>query len=362
MKQINLKKYSFMYESLNSCGVSIILKDYLDFPEDTIIPISLSHGVDMGHCYEPLDINQVEPIHWAYNDDIYERSKSIKESIRIPHPWAIITENKNLKQGSGELIVGPPPGQINDTNLWNLIKNNVKDGTSILLKVKGDEKTKRSIEFWQTKGISVVSAGEQDEFFYHRLFRILNDFEYIISPTVSSVVFFASSINKKVKFIDDYSYYAIDVVDYLEYVNINSNYTTGLISSFILSDDTERSSKARELLGYNYLNERASIKLKLSLCIEKLAIPVFSREAKLVVLFKILICIVTKNNKFMRRGTFVEAYKYLKRRLSGHRFIIKQVSELKLWTTGRDINNFKYVELDKHLLKKYKSSKVGEGL
>lgn len=362
MNQINLKKYSFMYKSLERCGVSKIINNYLDLPEDTLIPLSLSHGVDMGHCFCAMDTHQPEPIHWAYNDSIYRRSSKVKKSLKIPHPWSMIVESKKISKGKGSLIIAPPPGELNDNNLWEYLKSKNYGELSILLKLRNVDKSKRSLDFWEKKGIKVVTAGEQDAQFYNRLFNILNDYENVIAPTVSSAVFFASSIGKKVKFISGYSYYSFDVLNYEKFVNLHSKYTRSLISNFLKSSDSERSVLSREILGFNYLNDREVIKAELQKAIKELKTPVYTENGKLVMLVKLFICRVTKQSAFIRKGTFKVVLNYLIKLIKKDTLVIKETSELDLWVQGCNLNNFKYIVPDKKMLEFYKSSLPGDGL
>ncbi len=207
-----LRRYSRLYKSSYNMGSARILRHYLELDESFPIPLSLSHGVDLNNWHEAADVRSIEPIHWSYNNVIHQRALNVKASLRLPHPWLLLREGRAPARGMGTLVIGPPPGDSNDSALQRCLNmSGIKD-YDILEKYRGNVSS--SIAFWERNGINVVSAGSTDQLFYERLFSLIDRYEYVISGTLSSALVFAAAIGKKCRVLENYTYSAYDVANY----------------------------------------------------------------------------------------------------------------------------------------------------
>ena len=85
----DIERFSGVYKSGQRMGADRLLRRFLKLPDSSVIPLSISHGVDIFQWNEPIDIYKAEPIHWAYNLDLYRWSSQFKRTVLLPHPWAI---------------------------------------------------------------------------------------------------------------------------------------------------------------------------------------------------------------------------------------------------------------------------------
>ena len=342
---VNSKKlisFKYLYMSAKLCGSDKILLNYLNLPVNTILPLSLSHGIDMGHCFYAMDIYQPEPIHWAYNNEIFKNSKNIKKTILAPHPWAIILSEKKISNGFGTLIIGAPPGKINDTRLFERLKDEQISNYTILVKARGLNLAEESISFWKERGVDTITAGSQDDLFYYRLFDILNTYEEIIFTTFSSAVFFALSMGKKVKFLEGYHYLSFDTLSYKDLVNLNSVYTKKVIGKILKSSHEVRVDIAKEMLGFNFLNEKSFVKEKILFEIGNLKMPYYVRDKnKIKELFKVNLSLLFKKREVINN----KISDIILSRFYKNNLIIKEVNEFSVWLDGPTIDNFKYLSL-----------------
>lgn len=274
MRFEDLNQYKIFYGINNNKGVSDIFNNYMGLDSSNAVPLSISHGVDFEHCYDAMDVYSPPPIHWAYNHRIYERSKKVKPTLLMPHPWSILIDQMKLKPGKGTLVIGPPPGRSNDTKLYELIKNDIDSDWSIL--VKGKSGANQSIDYWKLRGVKPVTVGSNSNLsFYEDLLIILSEYENIIACTFSSALIFAASIEKNIFFLEGYSYKNYDVSNYLEKVNFRSSYSRFVVDTFVKSSKDTTSGLAKEILGFELLNQKKRIKEDYLNIISKLDSPVF---------------------------------------------------------------------------------------
>lgn len=253
-----LNKYKKIYSSGEAMGAAKILRRYLDLDEDYPVPLSISHGVDMNHCSTAMDVNSVEPIHWSCNSTVYQRACSIKSSVLLPHPWLMLKEIKEKKEGAGILVIGPPPGKLNDSNLLDCLRKNGLENFDLLLKYRGD--FDRSRIFWEDSGIKTVSAGSAGNDFYENLYDLLDSYEYVIGCTLSSALFFSASIGKKCKIIEGYTYVSYDTADYQIKVNFNSPVAREFLLHLKNNEYYAASDMAFNILGGNYLGNKDELR------------------------------------------------------------------------------------------------------
>lgn len=110
-------QFSRIYKSAPQMGAGKILNSALNLPAVSAVPLSLSHGVDFGHCFQPLDINLIEPIHWSYNHNIHQEALHLKPSVCLPHPWLLI-QNKNKIPLKNKILAISPPREKTTTAVF----------------------------------------------------------------------------------------------------------------------------------------------------------------------------------------------------------------------------------------------------
>lgn len=334
-----LSDYRFFYGSSSRKGVSHIFNEYMGFDKGDIVPLSISHGIDFEHCYEPMDIYSREPIHWASNTRIYERAKKIKPCLLMAHPWSIIVNGNDLIKGSGTLIIGPPPGISNDQLLYNKVKKDITSDWSILIKggVKG------SMQFWKEKGVKPITVGndENNRFFYD-LFYLLSSYRNIVVCTFSSAAIFAASIGKKIIFIDGYEYTTYDNLDYLDIVNFESEYSKYVVSAFVNSTEDNVSDLARDILGFDLLSQKSKIKNDYLNLLESLSHPVFCKTQNSLLLHsKIHLAKKLSRPKFINESLMDLSSSFRNRIVKNKKGImVKTLDEISIWLEGRNESNF----------------------
>lgn len=346
MRLKDFEKYNRYYRSCRKYGVDKIFNNYLGIGTYRTVPLSISHGVDFGHCYHPMDIYNNEPIHWAYNESIYAESVTIKPTLLIPHPWAILASQISLSKGSGTLLIGPPPGKANDLALLEKIRKDIRQDWSILVK----QNDVGSIEFWKKQGITPVTAGDptQDSF-YHNLLKIMTHYSTIVSCTFSSALVFAASIGKEVVFIDDFKYTNYDTCNYLKVVNFNSSQAKNVVSQFYHGSSESVEILAKKILGFELLNNEKRLKDDYYRMLEKINFPIYSpTESKdnfyLYKMKTFLSLLLSKpgivNLDSIQVENKIRQIIGLEPKLGNPRIIIKTVDELSIWLNGLNSNNF----------------------
>lgn len=336
----DLKKYNSFFKSADSMGAARILRKYLQIEVDFPVPLSLSHGVDMNHCQTAMDVNSIEPIHWSCNEDVHNRALKFKPSVKIPHPWLILKANRTTKSGSGTLVVGPPPGKSNDTSLLNCLKNLKLESYDLLLKDRGAVDLSRS--FWENNNVKVVTAGPRDDFFYDRLFDLVENYEYVIGCTLSSALFFASSIGRKCQLIGDYTYSAYDTIDYLKVADFSSPVAKTFTKLLWSHDYAAASNLALDILGNNFLMDTQEVKSALCIAINELKYPVNFRKGLNGFEKRMILSI---SEYFNRAGLIKYGFRGYFCRGFNNKILLMKVNEIDIWLNGQNQNNFEIHEV-----------------
>ncbi|WP_028604260.1 hypothetical protein [Ottowia thiooxydans] len=337
------KRHSKFYESSAKMGAGKILNNSLRLPFDTPTPLSLSHGVDFGHCFEPLDVNYIEPIHWAYNKNIHREASKIKPSICLPHPWLLLCDNREAAAGERALVISPPPGKENDRLLLEKVrKNHDLRNVDILLKHRGD--IEGSIDFFQNNGVGIVSAGEGDAEFYGRLLNLLSKYEKIITCNFSSAIIFASSLGKPIEFIEDYSYEYYDVENIYKFVNYESKIARGFILNFIEASDKTRTTLSKNILGSDFFDDSGIMQKSYFSALESIDFP-FHHKKNIQPIRRFIMDLGVNSSRrgVVRLGSGLNQFSRSKKRVMRIR-----VDELSVWKNGPSAKNLTF-ELEKFI-------------
>lgn len=258
-------KYKRLYRSLKRSGAHKIAQDFFQIPSRLALPLSLAHGVHpLGEGSEQ-DCHLIEPIHWAFNDSIYDNVQHIKPAVKLPHPWLLL-EAFSAKPDVGNnlnLLLGPPPSYTNDTLLWDYIFKNRIKVDAVLVKPRGPY-FQRSIDFWKSKGIEAIHASS-----YSILLQILTNCETVYCPYLSSAIFLAASAGCDVQLLPDYSFLGYDedlemhcqadeLVDFrAPWIDIVKACFEGNLQAISL-----------KILGYNFLASREELSGRLAASLE----------------------------------------------------------------------------------------------
>jgi hypothetical protein len=337
----DLRKYERIYKSSRLRGSARILREYLGFDKTFPIPLAISHGVDAGQAYTAGDISNPEPIHWSYNELIHERALSAKPSIRLPHPWLMLKASNPPKLGNGMLVIGPPPGPSNDAGLLSCLKDMGIESYDLLLKPRGNIEPSR--DFWHKNGISVVSGGDADIFFYDRLFRLIENYEFIIGGTLSSALFFAAAIGKKCKIIKNYTCSFYDCADYLEIVDFTSAVTRKFAQLLHSENYGEASTMAEAVLGKAFMAPRLDMTKELISAIEALKEPAYFNPKLSLAERKVVLAISKWTGRTSLLNHGVLGYFHL--RLNSRVKIIT-LNEIDIWLNGLNEENFHSEEIE----------------
>lgn len=257
---MNLRRFASLYSSGKPAASAF--RGYLSLPADHVVPLSLSHGVDFGHEALPQNILGPEPIHWAYNEEIFERSRKVKPALRIPHPFMLLHGHKRVagEKSQGSLLIGPPPSLTNDVRLSAALQRNGISATHVLLKARGQEPFDASREYWLTQGLTPVTAGPADEGHLYRLGNILTSFESVVAPIFSSVIVFALAIGCRVIPVRSYAYcsYSPKIVDFSQFCSAPSVQVLGRLLEG--GDQSEAVAYARSYLGQGFIQDADQVR------------------------------------------------------------------------------------------------------
>ena len=334
VKQLDLRPYSKLYFSSRYMGAATLFRRFYGLPEDTVIPLSVAHGVDFGHCHLPMDVTSVEPIHWSCNPFMLQAARQYKPSILVPHPWVMHLGGRDQFTGTGVLVIGPPPSPENDSALHALIKNDIRDDWAILVKARGAYQA--SMRFWETVGLRPLTASGPDNTFYSRLADLLGRFDTIVGCTFSSALVFAASIGKRVRLLHGYSYRAYENAGYETEVNLASERARAVVRTFAEEHHSVNQDLSRQLLGFDQVTRNGATVRELRSLVSGLKRP-FWNDPSLRIPYRIResAAMALGKPKILRAGlrTYVEHV----RRAN---ICIMRINEFDLWLNGKNADNF----------------------
>ncbi|MBL8919451.1 MAG: hypothetical protein JNJ54_11355 [Myxococcaceae bacterium] len=334
MTPSDLKPYEALYRTGRLMGANRALREFLGWPEHFPLPLSISHGVDFGHCFHPMDVDSAEPIHWATNERMVKLARMVKPSILAPHPWALLTRTAQLETGKGVLVIGPPPSPANDSRLHDLIRDYSPRETTILVKARGAYRD--SIAFWQNQGFHTITAESQDGGFYQRLHSILSAYERIVSPTFSSAAIFAAALGKAVDLLRGFSYTAYEPADYENEVNLSSPDARAVVKVFCGKSQTQATQTAQDLLGFGALADSRRVRNELLEEIQQLQRPVYANpKSSVPVILRQEAARLLNKPGLLRFST-----RQIVRTLRRKHICIMQINEIDVWLHGKTDNNF----------------------
>lgn len=249
MKPEGLLPYARLYRRGHTAasGAADLFNAWAGLPAGGIVPLSLSHGVDFGHCRQPQDIGNVEPIHWCYNERIHARAAPLKPALLAPHPWILLIRSAPVARGAGTLVVGPPPGPANDRGMLDLLRRHAPGPATILVKQSGQHEASR--RFWRDRGYEVTGVAPRGGALYASLFALLARFETVIGFTFSSALVFAAALGRDARLLPGYRYRSYFPSDYFGIVDFTAPAAREVVATFRSADAARKAACAGQLLG-----------------------------------------------------------------------------------------------------------------
>jgi hypothetical protein len=331
----DLARYDRFYTNAAQMGVNAIFRDFFGLAPDHPVPLSVAHGVDFGHSFYPQDVLAAEPIHWSCNDDVHRQALAYKPSILLPHPWIMLSRQAEVPEGKGTLIIGPPPGPVNDERLFRLIEGSLSDDSAILIKVRGAYRD--SFRFWQERGVTPVTAGAPDDQFYPRLLQMLGSYRRILGPTFSSALVFAAAIGRQVDLVRGFTYRAVERRDYETEVNWASERARAVVGTFSRDDHAAKQRLASEILGGGLAFDRAAKIAELHALIASLPGPFWMNPAVRFPPPRVRRALATVLGKTGLVNAGLGTYYDRFRRAD---LAIMTVNEFDIWLNGKSPENF----------------------
>ena len=277
MNQSDLRRFAPLYHYARYFGADRILRRYVGLPDDYVIPLGLAHGVDLGLVSPCQDVLSAEPIHWAHNERVYRAALTVKAAVKLPHPVLLAIAGKPRRLGKGTLVVGPPPGPVNDQRLLDILGLANRADTTILVKPK--RHFERSIQFWQGKGFNAVTLADRGEPSYDRIVELFSDYDRIVGCTFSSAIVFGAAMGMDVELLKDFYCRTYETTEVAQCYSSRWDLAAEIVRPFANSNRAETTAVANQLLGSELLFEPAEIRALLDLSIKELTEPVHFHAA-----------------------------------------------------------------------------------
>lgn len=331
-----LQKFNQLYVLAKKMGSEDILRSFLELDQEIPLPLSISHGVDMNHLIYAQDVLSIEPIHWCYNNAIFDRATKIKPSIKLPHPWIILMNSMPPIDAKKKLlIIGPPAGKTNDQNLLKSLSEQNIFEADILIKKRGE--TDQSESFWIEEGFGVVSAGNSDSEFYMRLFKIISNYESIISCSMSSALIFAAALGKECSVLEDYHMVTYELEDYTNFISFHQSIGKKFLE--IMSSDSFESLQnfSQNILGIQFMSNQKIMKDQLILNLKELDSPFYYSKKNFLPIQKFNEFLAVKLNK---RSLLNLSVNNIIKKLNKPKISLISKNEISIYKNGINKNNF----------------------
>lgn len=334
MTETDLRPYAKLYFNSRYMGAADLFRRFYGLTPDAIVPMSVAHGVDFGHCHNPMDVDSVEPIHWSCNSFMHHSASVFKPSILLPHPWVMHCQDMPVPHGKGVLVIGPPPSPANDAALYELIRKDVRSDWSILVKARGAYQG--SMRYWAERGLKPLTASGPDSNFYNRLFKLLSQYETIVGCTFSSALVFAASIGKHIELVQGYTYRAYETAAYEAEVNLCSSRASSVVQTFLKRDQTFIHDLSRELLGFEQGRDILKTVQEFQEIIAHLRRP-FWNDRRLGLPYALREAVAMRLDKpKILKASLITYMQYFKRANT----CTMTMNEFDVWSNGKNAKNF----------------------
>jgi hypothetical protein len=329
-----LAQVQSLYTGANYLGANHILRDYLGLDGDQILPLAPPHGVDFGQELPCMDLAAVEPVHWAHNERIWSIARRFKPAIRIPHPFLLAARKHQVSTGSGILIVGPPPGPLNDQRLHDLLVARGLTGATILVKPKRNSRL--SERFWLDRGYQTASIASHGQPTYLDVLHTLARYEHVVGCTFSSVIIFSAALGKEVELLSGYQYRAYETADVATTFGFESESARDFVRIFISGSADEMVAASLDMLGHGLWREPSEVREELEQILHRLEYPLHFASRYPNPIRVLLGYLALRLNK---PGIAGLSARDVVRRLGRRRVCLQEIDEIALWVEGRTLDN-----------------------
>lgn len=336
----DLRAHAWAYYTAPMIGADVQLRRWLGLARDFPVPLSISHGVELGQFHFPQDVTAPEPLHWSYNDIISTRAAAYKPVIEMPHPLLMEIESVELPAGRGQLVVGPPPGPENDRNLLALIADRAGPDSRMLVKPRGHWRP--SADFWAANGFAPVTASPGADGYFGPLVQLIAAAETVVGATFSSVLVFAAALGRRVELVPGFTHRTLEGASYLDEVDIDSPAMRAVVATFLSGNQQAIGVLARRLLGWHLLGQRAAKAEELRQALHRLRAPVWLDPAIRFPPARLRYWLARATR---RPGLFNAGMGQLAARVRRRDLAVMEIDEFDLWANGPNDRNFRLTPL-----------------
>lgn len=337
MELEDLRRFEPLFKHSRHLAADDVLRRYLGVGADYPIPLTISHGVDFGFSTVGYDVFAVEPIYWATNPRSYELAARVKPAIKIPHPFLLASLDRDLPAGEGTLVVGPPPGPVNDARLANLLTGYDPAATTIL--VKPHPNFDKSAAFWGGRGYRTVCLADEGPPTYDRMVSLFSRYAEFVGCTVSSAIFFGAALGKGVTLMRGFRYAAYEAMAIHSVMDYRSPQAGAVVKALAGGSVAETSDLARRLLGSEFVRDPAEIRAEIEHAVRQLAWPLHSRASYPGPLRRFVQAMALRMNRpSLLNRSFAEI---AKARFS-RSVLIVDLDEVSLWLDGANAENLSF--------------------
>jgi len=273
------RPYEWLYQTARFGGSDDIIKQYLDLPTDFVLPLTIPHGIETGTNPVPEDIFSPEPIYLAVTESVRDLASPYKNVLEFPHPWLMLPPAEESGSPKGTLFIASPSSPQNNLNLLEGIRRiDLPKPWGIILKYRGLDRA--DFEWWEAHGFTTHTAGlVSTPSFYIEQRRILQSYESVALPYLSSIGVFAAHLERNVFAIPNVECWIVTGPDY-DHIKQGRDIVVRSTWSRLLSNSPEAKEEADRLLGMQYLIDKNQLRRKLLESISTAESPVYFPHIK----------------------------------------------------------------------------------
>lgn len=334
MELEDLRRFEPLFKHSRHLAADDVLRRYLGVGADYPIPLTISHGVDFGFSTVGYDVFAVEPIYWATNPRSYELAARVKPAIKIPHPFLLASLDRDLPAGEGTLVVGPPPGPVNDAKLADLLTGYDPATTTIL--VKPHPNFDKSAAFWAERGYRTVCVADEGPPTYDRMVSLFSRYAEFVGCTVSSAIFFGAALGKRVTLMRGFRYAAYESTQVHSVMDYRSKEAGAAVKALVAGSVEESTQIARQLLGSGFVRDPDAIRAEIDQAVRDLKWPLHSRTRHPPPIRRLLQNLALKMN---RPSLLNRSYSEIVMARFNRDVLIVDLDEVSLWLDGANEGN-----------------------
>lgn len=274
-KQAWLKPFAKYYSGARFAGADVIIRRFLDLPDDFVLPITVPHGVDTHALSKLLDLERIEPIYLATREDIARTAAATKPALRFPDPWLMLPPTLERHRPHGTLFVAPPSSKANNEAFYQAVcRVDLPKPWKISLKHRGLDQG--DADWWRERGFDPQSAGavESPDFFVNQR-QMICESEMLCISYPTSMAVFAAQLGRRVIAVPEVEMLFIGDEVSLPYYNLKDRGPAQSTWKALLSEDKAVAKReALELLGTRFMAKPDELRGRLFEVIRSLKEPI----------------------------------------------------------------------------------------